>query len=57
MRPAGAGWGSMRSIQAPSTLSRLGISTSSSGRGNFAEVAYDRSALDLFVEKVAPALA
>jgi hypothetical protein len=47
----------MRSIQAPSTLSRLVIATSSSGRGNFAEVAYDRSALDLFVEKVAPALA
>jgi hypothetical protein len=47
----------MRSIQAPSTLSRLVISASSSGRGNFAEVAYDRSALDLFVEKVAPALA
>jgi hypothetical protein len=38
-------------------LSRLVISTSSSGRGNFDEVAYDRSAFDLFVEKAAPALA
>ena len=33
MRQAGAGWGSMRSIPAPSTPSHPVISTSSSGHG------------------------